>query len=136
MRRDHTHYFIYPEYFDKSLKRSEGRRLPINASLENPSLLEIRLAAEKLGLDYEIRESGSYPRQWWNPKGLILIEKKESKLKTIRQLGYEIDKTIKPALEKKRKEVKEAKKKKGTKIKYKSVKKTASQSEFRPKRRR
>ncbi|MHA1994412.1 MAG: signal recognition particle subunit SRP19/SEC65 family protein [Candidatus Hodarchaeales archaeon] len=135
MRRDNTHYFIYPEYFDKSLKRSEGRRLPIVDSVENPSLLEIRLAAEKLGLDYEIRESGSYPRQWWDPKGLILVEKKESKLKTIRKISFEIDKNIKPALEKKRKEVKEAKKKKTSRPKIvASMKKT--QSEFRPKRRR
>ena len=135
MRRDNTHFFIYPEYFDKSLKRSEGRRLPISDSLEKPSLLEIRLAAEKLGLDYEIRESGTYPRQWWDPKGLILVEKKQSKLKTIRQLSYEIDKTIKPALEKKRKEVKEAKKKKSTKPKFKTATKK-TQAEFRPKRRR
>ncbi|MHA2107539.1 MAG: signal recognition particle subunit SRP19/SEC65 family protein [Candidatus Hodarchaeales archaeon] len=135
MRRDNTHYFIYPEYFDKSLKRSEGRRLPIVDSVENPSLLEIRLAAEKLGLDYEIRESGSYPRQWWDPKGLILVEKKESKLKTIRKISFEIDKNIKPALEKKRKEVKEAKKKKTSRPKIvASMKKT--QSDFRPKRRR
>jgi signal recognition particle subunit SRP19 len=135
LRRDNTHYFIYPEYFDKSLKRSEGRRLPIVDSVENPSLLEIRLAAEKLGLDYEIRESGSYPRQWWDPKGLILVEKKESKLKTIRKISFEIDKNIKPALEKKRKEVKEAKKKKTSRPKIvASMKKT--QSEFRPKRRR
>jgi signal recognition particle subunit SRP19 len=135
LRRDNTHYFIYPEYFDKSLKRSEGRRLPIVDSVENPSLLEIRLAAEKLGLDYEIRESGSYPRQWWDPKGLILVEKKESKLKTIRKISFEIDKNIKPALEKKRKEVKEAKEKKTSRPKIvASMKKT--QSEFRPKRRR
>jgi signal recognition particle subunit SRP19 len=135
LRRDNTHYFIYPEYFDKSLKRSEGRRLPIVDSVENPSLLEIRLAAEKLGLDYEIRESGSYPRQWWDPKGLILVEKKESKLKTIRKISFEIDKNIKPALEKKRKEVKEAKKKKTSRPKIvASMKKT--QSDFRPKRRR
>ena len=135
MRRDNTHYFIYPEYFDKSLKRSEGRRLPIDNSLENPTLLEIRLAAEKLGLDYEIRESGSYPRQWWDPKGLILVEKKESKLKTIRKISFEIEKNIKPALEKKRKEGKEAKKKRGTRPKIiTSTKK--SRSDFRPKRRR
>ena len=134
LRRDNTHYFIYPEYFDKSLKRSEGRRLPINASLENPSLLEIRLAAEKLSLDYEVRETGSYPRQWWNPKGLILVEKKDSKLETIRKLSFEIEKNIKPALEKKRKEVQEAKKKKSTKKIFVARKK--AQSEFRPKRRR
>ncbi|PWI48395.1 hypothetical protein CEE45_06590 [Candidatus Heimdallarchaeota archaeon B3_Heim] len=135
MRRDNTHYFIYPEYFDKALKRSEGRRLSIEDSLDNPSILEIRLAAEKLGLNYEIRESGSYPRQWWNPKGLILVEKKESKLKTMRTLSFEIDKNIKPALEKKRKEVKEAKKKRSSKPKIK-ISKKKNQSEFRPKRRR
>ena len=135
MRRDNTHYFIYPEYFDKTLKRSEGRRLSIEDSLDNPSLLEIRLAVEKLGLSYEIRESGSYPRQWWNPKGLILVEKKNSKLKTIRTLSFEIDKNIKPALEKKRKEVKEAKKKRSSKPNIKMLKKK-NQSEFRPKRRR
>ncbi len=135
MRRDNTHYFIYPEYFDKTLKRSEGRRLSIEDSLDNPSILEIRLAAEKLGLNYEIRDSGSYPRQWWNPKGLILVEKKESKLKTIRTLSFEIDKNIKPALEKKRKEVKEAKKKRSSKPSIKMSKKK-SKSEFRPKRRR
>ncbi|MCK4847577.1 MAG: hypothetical protein KAT16_00975 [Candidatus Heimdallarchaeota archaeon] len=135
MRRDSTHYFIYPEYFDKSLKRSEGRRLPSDCSLDNPTWQEIRLAAEKLGLNCEIRKEGGYSRQWWDPKGLLLVEKKKSKLSTLRELSFEIEKNIRPALEKKKKELAEEKKKKKIKI-TKSSKVKKSDERFRPKRRR
>ena len=135
LRRDKTQYFIYPEYFDKSLKRSEGRRLPLDCSLDNPTWQEIRLAAEKLGLDYEIRKEGGYPRQWWDPKGLLLVEKKKSKLSTIREMSLEIEKSIRPALEKKKKELAEEKKKRKIKITKTLAGKKAGK-DFRPKRRR
>ena len=135
MRRDNTHYFIYPEYFDKSLKRSEGRRLPLNCSLDNPTWQEIRLAAEKLELGCEIKKDGSYSRQWWNPKGYVLVEKKKSKLSTLREISSEIEKSIRPALEKKKKELAEEKKKR--KFKAASTRKGKKPtSDFRPKRRR
>ncbi len=143
MRRDNTHYFIYPEYFDKALKRSEGRRLPLDSALDNPTLDEIRLAAEKLKLDCKARKDGSYPRQWWNSRGLILVEKKDSKLTTLRNISFEIDTNIRPALEKMKRELKEAKKKKVRKREEgkrkgldsrRPAKKT--EKEFRPMRRR
>jgi len=137
LRRDTTHCYIYPEYFDKSLKRSEGRRLPLDCSLDNPTWQEIRLAAEKLGLGYEIRKESSYPRQWWNPKGLLLVEKKKSKLSTLREMSTEIDKSIRPALEKKKKELVEEKKKKKRNIRIsKTSKRKKIEEDFRPKRRR
>ena len=135
LRRDNTQYFIYPEYFDKSLKRSEGRRLPLDCSLDKPTWQEIRLAAEKLGLGYEIRKDGGYPRQWWDPKGLLLVEKKKSKLLTLREMSYEIEKNIRPALEKKKRELVEQKKKGKIKISKISREKKRDQ-DFRPKRRR
>ena len=135
MRRDNTQYFIYPEYFDKSLKRSEGRRLPLDCSLNKPTWQEIRLAAEKLGLGYEIRKDGGYPRQWWDPKGLLLVEKKKSKLSTLREMSSEIEKSIRPALEKKKRELVEQKKKGKIKISKTSREKKRDQ-DFRPKRRR
>jgi signal recognition particle subunit SEC65 len=99
-------------------------------------LREIRLAAQKLGLNFEIRKNCSYPRQWWEPQGLILVEKKLSKLSTIRNLSNEIKQNIRPALEKKKKEyIKEAKKKKTVKSGAKKPGKIPT-SDFRPKRRR
>ena len=135
LRRDNTQYFIYPEYFDRSLKRSEGRRLHLDYSLDNPTWQEIRLAAEKLGLSYEIRKESGYPRQWWDPKGLLLVEKKKSKLSTLREISHEIEKSIRPALEKKKKELIEQKKKRKIKISKPSRGKKTDQ-DFRPKRRR
>jgi signal recognition particle subunit SRP19 len=135
LRRDNTHYFVYPEYLDKSLKRSEGRRLPLDCSLDNPTWQEIRLAAEKLGLGWELRKDGGYSRQWWNPKGLVLVEKKKSKLSTLREISIEIEKSIRPALEKKKKELAEEKKK--PKIKTATTRKgKKTDTDFRPKRRR
>ncbi|MHA2166481.1 MAG: signal recognition particle subunit SRP19/SEC65 family protein, partial [Candidatus Hodarchaeales archaeon] len=124
-----------PEYLDKSLKRSEGRRLPLDCSLDNPTWQEIRLAAEKLGLGWELRKDGGYSRQWWNPKGLVLVEKKKSKLSTLREISIEIEKSIRPALEKKKKELAEEKKK--PKIKTATTRKgKKTDTDFRPKRRR
>jgi signal recognition particle subunit SRP19 len=121
---------------NKSLKRREGRRLSLNEAIENPTLREIRLAAQKLELDFEIRKECSYPRQWWNPQGLILVEKKKSKLSTIRELSNEIEQNIRPALEKKKKEfIKEAKKKKVIRSGSKEPSKKQVK-DFRPKRRR
>jgi signal recognition particle subunit SRP19 len=121
---------------NKSLKRREGRRLSLNEAIDNPTLREIRLAAQKLELDFEIRKYCSYPRQWWNPQGLILVEKKKSKLNTIRELSNEIELNIRPALEKKKKEfIKEAKKKKVIRSGSKEPSKKRVK-DFRPKRRR
>lgn len=138
MRRDNTHYFVYPEYLDKTLTRKEGRRLSLEQALENPTINEIRLAAEKLGFDYEVRKEAAYPRHWWESNGLILIEKKKPKLETLSELCAEI-KTIRPALEKQKKKlVKEVKKRRissGRRISKKPETKGKPQK-FRPKRRK
>ena len=121
--------------FDKSLKRTEGRRLPLDQSLDNPTWQEIKLAAEKLGLGCEVRKDSGYSRQWWNPKGLVLVENKKSKLSTLREISTEIEKTIRPALEKKKKELAEEKKKRKFKAKT-PIKGKKTDKDFRPKRRR
>ena len=138
MRRDNTHYFIFPEYLNKTLTRKEGRRLSLEQSLENPTITEIRLAAEKLGLDYEIRKQASYPRQWWEKNGLILIKKKEPKLQTLKDLSNEIRSYIRPALEKQKKELtKEAKKRRKVRLTpRKESEDKGKPTKFRPKRRK
>jgi signal recognition particle subunit SRP19 len=138
LRRDNTHYFIYPEYLDKTLTRKEGRRLSLELALENPTITEIRLAAEKLEFDYEVLKYASYPRQWWERKGLILIEKKKPKLQTLKELSKEIKVHIRPALEKQKKTLAKEAKKRRT-IKQAPPKKADDKRKprkFRPKRRK
>jgi len=138
LRRDNTHYFIYPEYLDKTLTRKEGRRLSLELALESPTVTEIRLAAEKLEYDHEVLKYASYPRQWWERKGLILIEKKKPKLQTLKELSKEIKVHIRPALEKQKKTLaKEAKKRRTIKLAPpKKGDEMRKSRKFRPKRRK
>ena len=136
MRLDNSHYFIFPEYFDKSLTRKEGRRLSLSEAIENPTLTELRLAAEKLGFNYETRKEAAYPRHWWEPNGLILVEKKNSKQQTIRDLSNQVRLYIRPALEKQKKElVKDAKRKK-TKKHLRVRTSDQQRKDFKPRRRK
>jgi len=137
LRRDNSHYFVYPEYFDQSLTRKEGRRLPLSLAIENPTLIEIKLAAEKMDYKYELKKDSAYPRQWWNPKGLILIENKEPKQQLLINIGKTVKNIIRPALEKQKKEIiKEAKKPKIRPHVITKPKSGHESTEFRPKRRR
>jgi signal recognition particle subunit SRP19 len=138
LRRDNTHYFIFPEYLDKTLTRKEGRRLSLNLALEDPTITEIRLAAEKLEYDYEVQKYSAYPRQWWERKGLILIEKKKPKLQTLKDISKEIKVYIRPALEKQKKTLaKEAKKRRSIKqAPPKKADDSKKPRKFRPKRRK
>ncbi|MFX1537440.1 MAG: signal recognition particle subunit SRP19/SEC65 family protein [Promethearchaeota archaeon] len=138
MRRENTHYFIFPEYLDKTLTRKEGRRLSLDLALDNPTITEIRLAAEKLEYNYEVQKYAAYPRQWWERKGLILIEKKKPKLQTLKDLSKEIKVHIRPALEKQKKALAKEAKKRRT-IKQAPPKKKDDKGKprkFRPKRRK
>ena len=138
MRRDNTQYFIFPEYLDKTLTRKEGRRLYLDLTLENPTITEIRLAAEKLEYNYEVQKYSAYPRQWWEKKGLILIEKKKPKLQTLKDLSKEIKMHIRPALEKQKIALTKEAKKRRT-IKHIPLKKSEDKGKprkFRPKRRK
>lgn len=137
LRKDNTHYIIFPEYFDKNLTRNQGRRIPLNEALENPTLLELKLAAQKLEYDYEIQEYSTYPRQWWEARGRILVEKKTPKLQTIRDMSAEIPR-IRAALIKQKKQLIEDVKKRRA-AKSTSTKKSDTkqkQKDFRPKRRK
>ncbi len=137
MRRDNTHYFVYPEYLDITLTRKEGRRLSLSHALENPTIKELELAAQKLGYDYEIKKEAAYSRQWWSNNGLILIEKKDPKIQTLKNLSKEIKLIIRPALEKKKKEVlEEVKKRKDKKFSFRQPETETKSKEFRLKRRR
>ncbi|MHA2224265.1 MAG: signal recognition particle subunit SRP19/SEC65 family protein [Candidatus Hodarchaeales archaeon] len=137
MRRESTHYIIFPEYLDKSLTRKEGRRLPLSSALDNPSLAELRLAADKLKYKFELRKDAAYPRQWWQRNGIILVEKRKSKINTLHELSSAI-KAIRPALEKQKRELtQEAKKRKlARKKRPKKTEREKKKKKSQPKRRR
>ena len=45
---------IYPEYFDQSLKRSEGRKVPLSEAVKSPKVEELSSILSTLGCDFQI----------------------------------------------------------------------------------
>ncbi|MCL2712613.1 MAG: signal recognition particle subunit SRP19/SEC65 family protein [Methanomassiliicoccaceae archaeon] len=66
---------LWPEYFESDRKRSEGRRVPKELSVKEPSLDIIAKAAAILDLEYEIFENAAYPGNWCAKKGCVRVEK-------------------------------------------------------------
>lgn len=97
MRDDRTRLRIYPEYFDASLTRAEGRRVSKKIALENPTRMELKISAQKLGYAVEEDKESAYPRQWENPKGLLYLSAKEKDTELVAKtvLLRNLSKTVK-----------------------------------------
>lgn len=78
---------VWPAYFDSTRTRGGGRRVPKGLAVPSPKILEIREAAEKLGLSYEVVLDAGYPKTPWLKTGMLLVMKKEPKEKVIRKIG-------------------------------------------------
>ena len=66
---------VWCEYFDQSLSRRLGRRLPLNHAIEKPSLKLLTQACDDLNLEYVSEGGKAYPAQWWKPSGRVLIDR-------------------------------------------------------------
>ena len=51
--KDYNRQIIWLDYFDSSLSRSQGRRVPKNRTIKNPDLSNLIRAAERLDLKPE-----------------------------------------------------------------------------------
>ena len=69
---------LWPEYFDSTISRKYGRKVPKELAVPRPTQKELLEVATSLGLKAEPLE-GSYPRTWWVKEGPILVEKRGSK---------------------------------------------------------
>lgn len=88
--RKQEKYIVWPAYFDQSKSRRQGRKLPKNQAQQAPRLEEIQKAAQKLGLQPEIKPELAHPAQPWQKTGMLLINKKGSKLESMRKIAKEI----------------------------------------------
>jgi signal recognition particle subunit SRP19 len=65
---------IWPQYFDSKRTRKFGRRLSKEYALPLPSIDEMFEAAKNLGYEPEIDDGAKFPRTWWDPPGLLLVQ--------------------------------------------------------------
>lgn len=81
---------VWPAYFDSSKTRGDGRRIPKGLAVPSPKILEIKEAAEKLGLECEIVPDAFYPKTPWSKTGMLLVKKKEEKDKMIKGIAKQL----------------------------------------------
>ena len=63
---------VYPAYLDKALSRSEGRRVPESAAVEDPTVDEIAKAVQQVGYDAVVERDKSYSREY-EQRGRVLV---------------------------------------------------------------
>ncbi|MCW3999946.1 MAG: signal recognition particle protein Srp19 [Candidatus Bathyarchaeota archaeon] len=90
MRKLSNQAIIWPVYFDASRTRKEGRRVPKNQSVVAPKILEVKEAADRLGLENEVRLDAHFPKMPWAKSGMLLVEKHEAKEAIIRKLAQKL----------------------------------------------
>jgi signal recognition particle subunit SRP19 len=83
---------IWPVYFDAAKSKSEGRRVSKNMAIISPKILEIKEAADKLGLQNEINPTAGYPKTPWSKMGMLTVEKNEPKEQIILKLATQLAK--------------------------------------------
>lgn len=64
---------LWPAYFDASLSRSAGRRVPVEQAIEEPAVDEIATAVQQVGYDAVIERHKTYSREY-EPRGRVLVQ--------------------------------------------------------------
>ena len=81
---------IWPQYLNKNLTLKEGRKIAKEDAVSDPTISDVERAVKRLGLQYNIQKEVSYPGQWYEKSGRILVEWEGTKLELIREVSLKI----------------------------------------------
>ncbi|HTW56307.1 MAG TPA: signal recognition particle subunit SRP19/SEC65 family protein [Thermoplasmata archaeon] len=96
------HFYVYPAYVDRSVSRSDGRRVPAGAGVADVTAEEIAAAAKKLGYKAEVEANKQYPRRFFDYTGRVKVAKRPgaTKEKFLRALAEELARARGPGAKK------------------------------------
>ena len=80
---------IYPEYFDFNLKRSEGRKVPVNISVKRPNVDELYSITKDIGNEVK-KSSKSHPSNWSSELGSVNLFYEGKKMELLHKIGKEL----------------------------------------------
>ena len=81
---------IWPQYLDKNLTLSEGRKISKENAVSSPTMDEIEKALKRLGLTYNVQKKRAYPGKWYEKSGRVLVEYENTKLELIKEISLKI----------------------------------------------
>jgi len=89
--KDYKRIILWIDYFNSSLSRKDGRRVPLSRSVKDPKLDELVDASKRLGFDPEPQEA-RHPLRMMVKSGYVSLEKKKDLRKV--QLIDQMSKTL------------------------------------------
>jgi signal recognition particle subunit SRP19 len=87
--KEYDRYIVWLDYFDSSLKRREGRRVPLSAATRSPNIAELAEACQKIGLA-PTNQVGRHPRSQVRESGYVSVAKAGRKRDLILKIAREL----------------------------------------------
>jgi len=82
---------LWPAYFDAGLTRSEGRRVPMDLAVDEPTVDEIADAVQQVGYDAVIEREKAYSREF-ETRGRVLVKgADDTKNDLVQAIGAYVD---------------------------------------------
>ena len=78
--KDYEHVVVWLDYFNRNLKRRQGRKVNRDKAVFDPTVQELVEAARAAGFqfsDQEINSDARFPRRSFVKSGYIMVAKKE-----------------------------------------------------------
>ncbi|HET6780237.1 MAG TPA: signal recognition particle subunit SRP19/SEC65 family protein [Nitrososphaera sp.] len=78
--KDYDHIVLWIDYFNKNLKRRQGRRVSRDQGVFDPTVQDLAEAARAAGFqlsDQEINSDARFPRRSFTRSGYVMLAKKE-----------------------------------------------------------
>jgi len=89
--KDYEHVVIWLDYFNKTLPKNKGRKLPKEKCVFDPSLNELIDAVKDAG--FEIKESDDkvrFPKRPYVRSGYVVLQKGSSKTKILDKISEKL----------------------------------------------
>jgi signal recognition particle subunit SRP19 len=89
--KDYDHIVVWLDYFNKTLSREKGRRLPKDKCIFDPSLNELIESSKAAGFEpTETNDQVRYPRRSYVRSGYIVLEKKYAKTEILNKIAVNL----------------------------------------------
>lgn len=84
--KDYKRLVIWLDYFNSSISRPKGRRVPLNMAVRSPSLDELIQGAKRAGYAPE-PEVAAYPKRSASVSGYVSVERIKAKSLIIKEVS-------------------------------------------------
>ena len=89
--KDYEHIVVWLDYFNKTLPRKKGRRLPKEKCVFDPSLKELIDATKAAGIEpTETEDQVRFPKRPYVRSGYIVVEKKSTKSSIMNKISEKL----------------------------------------------